>query len=155
MKTLITLIFCLFVVNTANAEDKWEYAKITISTTKIRLEDFRTRIVLEGNYKGERFSMVIGMNHGEKTENKLDDWRSVNEGFKRFYKTFGVKFPFSLDDLPLKRESRDAFSYLDYFGQHGFELAAVIVSDDDGIVNGKAKFLPKSQSVYILKRKTN
>ena len=86
MKTLITLIFCLFVVNTANAEDKWEYAKITISTTKIRLEDFRTRIVLEGNYKGERFSMVIGMNHGEKTENNLDDWRSVNEGFKGFIK---------------------------------------------------------------------
>ena len=44
MKTLSTLIACLFVVNTANAEDKWEYITMVFKEyTSIDFKLFQSR----------------------------------------------------------------------------------------------------------------
>jgi len=136
MKTLLTLIACLFVVDAANAEDKWEYLQIEFRHNILSEEHMHSYYV-EGKHNGIEYKAVwldFFKPDGHKTTNfvVLD---SYNEKHKR---VFGKGIP----------QFKSLIQYLNFYGDFGFEIVSTVQ---------KPKTTQKEFEglAVFLKRKTN
>ena len=129
MKTLITLIFCLFVVNTANAEDKWEYMEITYRGSNERAT-LKSHLTV-GYYQGKRFFF---RGKGKRVREVLWEW---DEAFEKDRKQ-SQKDTFGRWHVP----AVNLIDLLQFYGGFGYELVS-----ERTVSNLKTK--------YILKRKRN
>ena len=141
MKTLITLIFCLFVVDAANADDKWEYITIETRFSKKRIsgEDTQQNVfIINGQYTGTPF------------KNSIMHWKTLALSLK------DEKHEYVLPDKTIQEENLKLFGkplkksflvsdYLNFYGNFGFELVSAIP-----ISRHEKGYVDKTK--YILKR---
>ena len=136
MKTLITLIFCLFVVNTANAEDKWEYLEIQFKHSIISPESNMHSYYVQGNYKGiyyqDGWTEFFNPN-----QHKTRSFLLLDSTIEEHKKVFGKGIP----------KFKQLIQYLNFYGDFGFEIVSTVKKRTDD--SNEDKF-----SVF-LKRKTN
>jgi len=128
MKTLITIIVCLF-VNAANAEDKWEYMEITYDDQK----SFKNHLTV-GYYKDKRFFFS---GKGYKSVGKSDFYWEWDEALEKNRKQ-SQKDAFGRWHVP----AVNLIDLLQFYGGFGYELVS-----ERTVSNLKTK--------YILKRKRN
>jgi len=132
MKTLVTLITCLFVVDAANAEDKWEYLQIKTLTPKGH--PFPLSIFGDGKYKDQKVEFGLVYSDKEKKVSQIN-LKTSNEKLKPI---FGDGFnEFHVNDF---------VHFFNFFGKYGYEFAFTQITNE---FHGHM-----TERIYILKRKT-
>lgn len=159
MKTLSTLIACLFVVNTANAEDKWEYITMVFKEyTSIDFKLFQSR-EFEGFYKGKKIGYSYELYSEEnKSDDKALEFNLSSDTLQD--RNYVFKTNFGKTFKPDESYTSAVTEYINFFGGLGYELVMTI--DRTKEFNEKVqRFIPEQKSkfffhrAYILKRKTN